>query len=353
MTISGLEEPPRTPWWADVLAGFGFLAFTYALFRLCAFAVREVCDRMWLAHAMVAVCALACAGGVIVLVIRWSSRGDAPRWFVFAGFLPVAAAGLASVAAWGFKPAANQPLPGAAQKLRVVGDVGGCVLYRDSNGRRAGAGLFARNALACALREVCKCVDRISRQAERVNERPPFPEWLSEYGWLLVNWRPAPPHRVVFQQQMEARLYLMDGGRCAEVGEGGALTEALVEELEGADAWDAPATGLPPALSDLVRGADEGVVIVLIATADVNSAEEAEAWQQFSPPESVTVLSILLPSLPRSGRLDLRGSRAKADLLKRLGGRLFWNMPRRRPRNRSCGWIWSSAGRPPSAGRLV
>jgi len=61
-----------------------------------------------------------------------------------------------------------------------------------------------------------------------------------------------------------------------------------------------------------------------MTTADVDGRTERAAWDHFSPSDSVAVTSVLLPSLPRSGQKALRGSGAKAGILRAISGGVVW-----------------------------
>ena len=235
-----------------------------------------------------------------------------PKWFIFRGVFITGAAclGLFCFAA---QPTLQTAAPGAPQNVVLILDVSNAVLFPDEEGKRTGKDILERNALALAEREICRYIGQLAKGSPTISWLGPW-EWFRKYAHLLVNWRPAPPPKPTFQQPGKCTLYFMNGDRC--------WANEIPDVTDGLDAFfTASATNNPPAdrarpVRDILqRQLEPGTVVVMIATGDVSTGKEKEQWKSIRPRDGVKVISLLLPSLPRSDYRELRGSPAKAEIL--------------------------------------
>jgi hypothetical protein len=218
-------------------------------------------------------------------------------------------------------PAAEAARPPAPLKrLTIIVDVSDVVLFPDEDGDRAGPQAVNVNALAATVDAVCRRIE--ARLAGEAPARPGFLTWLRNEGPILVNWRPAPVPDRPSAWPTTCELFLMDGRGCWPAGPGERPSAAFRSALARGALDASRPTGLPAAgvLQALGLPAGDDTAVLFLTAADVNSAREREIWRTQFHPGTARVMSLLLPSFPRSGNLDLRGAAAKADVLRIPGG---------------------------------
>jgi hypothetical protein len=258
---------------------------------------------------------------LVGLGVFWKKRalqGSSPFYAVFFGIL-VAWVSLAVAGRVGLlRPVVleHQEQKGV-RILKVVVDVSDAILFEDEDGNRAGPRVLEQNAVVAAAEAICRHVER-RVLGEAAPPRADFWAWLLNEGAVLVNWEPAPGPDRPTERPIVCQLYLLDGVSCRRVGEGKPLAKAFHEAVTGDALLESRPPGLPAekmmqALS-LPAGAD--TAILLLAAGDVNSSDERAAWRRDFKPGGTAVISVLLPSLPRSGYWKLRGARAKAEMLR-------------------------------------
>src|SRR5206468_3024510 len=133
---------------------------------------------------------------------------------------------------------------------------------------------------------------------------------------LLVNWEAAPPPDRPWSRDADVSLRFLDGASCWKAA-GGSLAASL-EALKAEADLPPPAAREP--LQDFLARLRPGTLLVVVATADVDSAAEAEHWERCELPPEVEAVALLLPSLARSDLAAQRRSSAKLRMLARLGG---------------------------------
>lgn len=270
------------------------------------------CFPTWLTYCLVVIVIVAGGAGIWQLKKNVSMDHLHPKWFIFRGLL-IAGAAFLSIFCFAAQPALQTAAPGAPQNVVLILDVSDAVLFPDDAGQQTGEGIFERNALALAEREICLYVNQLVK-GTAATSRLSFLEWFRKYGHLLVNWRPAPLPRPTFKQPGKCTLYFMNGDRCW-ANEIPNVTDGL-DAFFTASAPENPRAGRARTVKDMLQQQLEpGTVVVMIATGDVSTGEEMEQWKSIRPRDGVKVISLLLPSLPRSDYRELRGSPAKAEVL--------------------------------------
>jgi hypothetical protein len=253
-----------------------------------------------------------------VVCLRKKLENSGPLHFLFLGLFTLGALLPASVAAWFITPPVVTEARQSKMTVRVVVDTSDAVLFPDENGMRTGLDVWKNNVLASIVRETCHEVDY---QIDPEEQQAPqgFWQWLLENAQVLVNFDVASTSSEKSLRQAKRELWFLDGEKVRQISSQGSVKTALKEQWEQPSVWPLQPTGLPVKNHAWLTEGDPNTIVLVLATADVNFQRDARAWKDIPRKASTArgkVVSFVLPSVPRSGRHELRGSLFKAQMLK-------------------------------------